>query len=64
MQLLPIAPLENRIRRSIVTESSGSGFTCRIQADRAKIVQAALGDDVGLIGTVPLVASALPELAT
>ncbi|MEX1294982.1 MAG: ROK family protein [Candidatus Limnocylindrales bacterium] len=35
----------------------------RIQADRAKIVQAALGDDVGLIGTVPLVASALPELA-
>ena len=34
----------------------------RIQADRAKIVQAALGDDVGLIGTVPLVASALPEL--
>jgi glucokinase len=35
----------------------------RIQADRAKIVQARLGDDVGLIGTVPLVASALPELA-
>ena len=35
----------------------------RIQAERAKIVQAALGDDVGLIGTVPLVASALPELA-
>ncbi len=35
----------------------------RIQAQRAKIVQAALGDDVGLIGTVPLVASALPELA-
>lgn len=35
----------------------------RIQADRAKIVQAKLGDDVGLIGTVPLVASALPELA-
>ena len=34
----------------------------RIQADRVKIVQAALGDDVGLIGTVPLVASALPEL--
>lgn len=34
----------------------------RIQAERAKIVQAALGDDVGLIGTVPLVASALPEL--
>jgi glucokinase len=35
----------------------------RIQAERVKIVQAALGDDVGLIGTVPLVASALPELA-
>jgi glucokinase len=35
----------------------------RIQAARAKIVQAALGDDVGLIGTVPLVASALPALA-
>jgi len=34
----------------------------RIQAERVKIVQAALGDDVGLIGTVPLVASALPEL--
>ena len=33
----------------------------RIQADRAKVVPAALGDDVGLIGTVPLVASALPE---
>lgn len=35
----------------------------RIQAERVKIVQAELGDDVGLIGTVPLVASALPELA-
>ena len=35
----------------------------RIQAARAKVVQAALGDDVGLIGTVPLVASALPQLA-
>ena len=34
----------------------------RIQAERVKIVGAALGDDVGLIGTVPLVASALPEL--
>jgi glucokinase len=34
----------------------------RIQAARAKVVQAALGDDVGLIGTVPLVAAALPEL--
>jgi glucokinase len=34
----------------------------RIQAGRAKVVQAQLGDDVGLIGTVPLVASALPEL--
>jgi glucokinase len=33
----------------------------RIQAERAKVVQAQLGDDVGLIGTVPLVASALPE---
>ncbi len=32
----------------------------RIQAQRARVVQAALGDDVGLIGTVPLVASALP----
>ena len=36
----------------------------RIQAERVKIVGAALGDDVGLIGTVPLVASALPELAS
>jgi len=36
----------------------------RIQAERVRIVQAALGDDVGLIGTVPLVASALPELAS
>ena len=35
----------------------------RIQAARARVVQAALGDDVGLIGTVPLVASALPALA-
>jgi glucokinase len=35
----------------------------RIQAARARIVQAALGDDVGLVGTVPLVASALPALA-
>jgi glucokinase len=35
----------------------------RTQAGRVRIVQAALGDDVGLIGTVPLVASALPELA-
>ena len=35
----------------------------RIQAERVKVVGAALGDDVGLIGTVPLVASALPELA-
>jgi hypothetical protein len=34
----------------------------RIQAQRARVVQAALGDDVGLIGTVPLVASALPAL--
>jgi glucokinase len=34
----------------------------RIQAARARVVQAALGDDVGLIGAVPLVASALPEL--
>lgn len=34
----------------------------RIQAARAKVVQAKLGDDVGLIGTVPLVASALPGL--
>jgi glucokinase len=36
----------------------------RIQGERARVVQAALGDDVGLIGTVPLVASALPELTT
>jgi glucokinase len=34
----------------------------RIQAARAKVVPAALGDDVGLVGTVPLVASALPAL--
>jgi glucokinase len=36
----------------------------RIQAARARVVQAALGDDVGLIGTVPLVAAALPEVAS
>jgi glucokinase len=35
----------------------------RIPGQRVRIVQAALGDDVGLIGTVPLVASALPHLA-
>jgi glucokinase len=35
----------------------------RIQSQRVRVVPAALGDDVGLIGTVPLVASALPELA-
>jgi glucokinase len=35
----------------------------RIQGARARVVAAALGDDVGLIGTVPLVASALPRLA-
>jgi glucokinase len=34
----------------------------RTQATRARIVPAELGDDVGLIGTVPLVASALPAL--
>ncbi len=43
--------------RAAVAESA-----FRIQAERARVVQAALGDDVGLIGTVPLVASALPEL--
>jgi glucokinase len=30
--------------------------------ERVRVVPAALGDDVGLIGTVPLVASALPDL--
>lgn len=35
----------------------------RIQGTRARVEQAALGDDVGLIGALPLVASALPELA-
>lgn len=34
----------------------------KVQGQRARVVQAALGDDVGLIGTVPLVASALPGL--
>lgn len=34
----------------------------KIQGQRVRVVQAALGDDVGLIGTVPLVASALPGL--
>ncbi len=34
----------------------------RLLAQRARVVPAALGDDVGLIGTVPLVASALPGL--
>jgi len=34
----------------------------RLLGQRARVVQAALGDDVGLIGTVPLVASALPGL--
>jgi glucokinase len=32
----------------------------RVQAARVRVVPAELGDDVGLIGTVPLVASALP----
>lgn len=36
-----------------------TGF--RLQARRVRIVPAQLGDDVGLIGTVPLVASALPR---
>lgn len=35
----------------------------RVQAARARVVQAVLGDDVGLIGTVPLVGSALPVVA-
>jgi glucokinase len=34
----------------------------RLPGQRARVVPAALGDDVGLIGTVPLVASALPRL--
>ncbi len=34
----------------------------RIPGQRVRVVPAALGDDVGLIGTVPLVASALPAL--
>jgi glucokinase len=34
----------------------------RTLGQRARVVPAALGDDVGLIGTVPLVASALPGL--
>jgi glucokinase len=34
----------------------------RLPGQRVRIVPAALGDDVGLIGTVPLVASALPGL--
>ncbi len=34
----------------------------RMLGERARVVPAALGDDVGLIGTVPLVASALPRL--
>jgi glucokinase len=38
---------------------AGSSF--RLLARRARVVPAALGDDVGLIGTVPLVASALPD---
>jgi glucokinase len=48
-----IAPARDAVARSAF----------RIQAERARVVAAALGDDVGLIGTVPLVASALPELA-
>ena len=38
----------------------GRGHAFRLQARRVRIVPAELGDDVGLIGTVPLVASALP----
>lgn len=48
-----IAPARDAVARSAF----------RIQAERARVVAAALGDDVGLIGTVPLVASALPDLA-
>jgi glucokinase len=47
-----IAPARNAVAESAF----------KIQGGRARVVQAALGDDVGLIGTVPLVASALPEL--
>ncbi|MFN8619299.1 MAG: ROK family protein [Chloroflexota bacterium] len=36
------------------------GTAFRLQARRVRIVPAELGDDVGLIGTVPLVATALP----
>jgi glucokinase len=39
-----------------------SRMAFRIPAARVRVVLAALGDDVGLIGTVPLVASALPQL--
>jgi glucokinase len=35
----------------------------RVQAERARVVPAALGDDVGLIGTLALVAMALPQPA-
>ena len=49
-----IAPAREAVARSAF----------RIQGERARVVQAALGDDVGLIGTVPLVASALTELVT
>ncbi|HSH21543.1 MAG TPA: ROK family protein, partial [Candidatus Caenarcaniphilales bacterium] len=36
----------------------------RVQAARVQIVQAALGDDVGLVGALPLVADRLPRPPT
>lgn len=45
--------------RTAVAESA-----FRIQAARARVISAALADDGGLAGAVPLVAAALPHLAT
>jgi len=44
------------------TREAVASSAFRIPGQRARVVPAALGDDVGLIGTVPLVASALPGL--
>ena len=44
-------------------EVSGAGLHSGAEA-RVRVVPAELGDDVGLIGTVPLVASALPGWRT
>ena len=46
------------------TRSAVAEQAFRIQADRVRVIAAALGDDGGLAGAVPLVAARLPHLDT